>query len=83
MSKSSRSNAMTHLFERYIAGGIRETHWDRFTEVLDSGLLADEDRRAFAKFFCDALDEAPDGDIFLPIVSEANDFTASSISAAA
>lgn len=83
MSESSRSNPMTQLFERYIAGGIRETHWTRFTEVLDSGLLAPEARRAFAMFFSDALDEAPDGDIFLPIVSEANEVNAATLSVAA
>jgi hypothetical protein len=74
MAASSESanpeNAMTQLLARYIGGEIRETHWSRFVEVIDSGELSSDDRRAFAAFFADILDETGDGDIHLPIVSE-------------
>ena len=76
-------NAMTQLFARYISGEIRETHWSRFVEVIDSGELEDDDRRAFAAFFVDALDESDDGDIFLPIVSEVGEVGSDTFRAAA
>lgn len=68
-----RNGAMTQLFAKYVCGEIRETHWSRFVEVIDSGLLQGDDRRAFAAFFMDALDVEGDGDIYLPIVSEVGD----------
>lgn len=70
---SQSAGPMSNLVARYIAGEIRETHWARFMEVLDSNTLRGADREAFAAFFSDCLDEVGDGDVFLPIVVEAGE----------
>jgi len=73
---------MSDLVTRYIMGDIRETHWSRFMDILDSNTLKGADREAFAAFFSDCLNEIGDGDIFLPIVTEAQDVAGSGRKAA-
>jgi hypothetical protein len=73
---------MSDLVTRYIMGEIRDTHWSRFMEVLDSDTLIGADREAFAVFFADCLDDVGDGDVFLPVVTEAEDVVGTSRMAA-
>ena len=76
-------NVLSNLVTRYVMGEIRETHWTRFMDVLDSGTLGGQDREAFAAFFSDCLDEVGDGDVFLPILVEASEVADATFRAAA
>jgi hypothetical protein len=77
------ASAISNLVTRYVMGEIRETHWTRFMDVLDSRTLAGPDREAFAAFFSDCLDEVGDGDVFLPILVEASEVADATFRAAA